>query len=582
MNIKPYDKTIRDLLLSKRQFVIPRFQREYSWEKKIIKEFLEDMVGNLILKDGKIVSTQYFLGTMLFIGNFTEGTEAEIKVVDGQQRLTTITILFSAMSEILKRIGEADLSRLLFQYIMTKDDDGNDIRILKSKSHYPYFAFYIQDITKSVEQEPNTEEELCIKESYEYFLNALTETKIKQLLKKTNGSDAVDALNHVEILKALRDQILNTTFVSISTTDENQANKIFEILNAKGKKLAHVDLIKNKIFETLSDIEPADFAEEKWKELKTILYSQKEQVGLATYYRHFWISKYKKSSENKLYDDFLALKVANSKEKSKAFLLDLITNAKRYIKLLNPNRLDYDNKKEYFWLVQSLYVLNHYFNIVQVRAALLALFEVKEKDLISAKSFKKTILFLEGFHFAYNAVLARKANSFEKIYSSFAIDLRKCTDKASVTKIIEDKLYNPINKIYPNFEDFSEKFVQLRYQKSNDPSNLKTKYAINKLNCYYSGNEIFEENGSIEHMIPESPDTINIGNLILLEFKLNNEAGERSYAEKISYYEKSNYKWINTFIKQNKDFTVEQMSDRAKLLAKIYYTKVLERTLEDS
>ncbi len=48
MDIKPYDKTIRDLLNSKRQFVIPRFQREYSWDKKNYKEFFEDMVGRAI------------------------------------------------------------------------------------------------------------------------------------------------------------------------------------------------------------------------------------------------------------------------------------------------------------------------------------------------------------------------------------------------------------------------------------------------------------------------------------------------------------------------------------------------------
>ena len=77
MNIKPYDKTVRDLLGSKRQFVIPRFQREYSWDKKNYQEFLEDMLGNLIIKDGRVSSSQYFLGTMLFIGNFAEGTEQE-------------------------------------------------------------------------------------------------------------------------------------------------------------------------------------------------------------------------------------------------------------------------------------------------------------------------------------------------------------------------------------------------------------------------------------------------------------------------------------------------------------------------
>lgn len=580
MNIKPYDKTIRDLLQSKRQFVIPRFQREYSWGKKYTKEFLEDMIENLIIKDGKISYNQYFLGTMLFIGNFTEGTESEIKVIDGQQRLTTITILFSAMSEVLKEIGQRELSQLLFKYIMTEDDDGNEVRILKSNSNYPYFAYYIQDINKSVIQSPTTEEEQCIKDSYEYFLSSLSEGKIKNTLKKTNGSDVVDALSHIEILKALRDQVLNTTFISISTTDESQANKIFEILNAKGKKLAYIDLIKNKIFETLSDTEPADFAEETWKQLKNILYSQKEQVGLATFYRHYWISKYKKSSENKLYDDFLTLKISNNKERCKEFLLDLVKNAKIYMKMLNPNRADYDNRKEYFWLVQSLNVLYNYFGIVQIRTTLLALFELKENGLLSLSDFKSVITFLEGFHFAYNAVLSRKANTFEKIYSSFAIEARRCTDKAAVKEVINKKLYSPINKTFPSFIDFAEGFSMLTFSKKDNISNTKTKYTINKINTLFSGHELFEENGSIEHILPESQSD-NIGNLILLEQSLNNEAGEKPYLAKKEFYRKSDYKWVSEFVESNENFSLDNIQKRAMELAKLYYTKVLGRNIDD-
>ena len=116
MNIKPYDKTIKDLFLSQKQFIIPRFQREYSWDKKNYVEFFEDMVKALEIVDGKITSSQYFLGTMLFVGNFTEGTEKEIVVVDGQQRLTTITILFSAMSFIFKSINQEVLSEQLFSH----------------------------------------------------------------------------------------------------------------------------------------------------------------------------------------------------------------------------------------------------------------------------------------------------------------------------------------------------------------------------------------------------------------------------------------------------------------------------------
>ena len=336
MNIKPYDKTIKDLFLSQKQFIIPRFQREYSWDKKNYVEFFEDMVKSLEIVDGKITSSQYFLGTMLFVGNFTEGAEKEIVVVDGQQRLTTITILFSAMSFLFKSINQEVLSEQLFRYIMTINDNGEEVRILKSKSHYPYFAYFIQDKTKSVETIPASEEEERIKETYEYFIAALQEKKLKKLLSRYIGNDYVVSLPFVEILKALRDQILNTTFVSIFTDDSKQANSIFEILNAKGKSLAHIDLIKNKIFETLADVEPADFAEEQWKTIKTILRGDNnESVGLATFYLHYWNSKYKKSMANKLYDDFLKQKVFTNKDKCKEFLNDMVLNATYYMKIVN-------------------------------------------------------------------------------------------------------------------------------------------------------------------------------------------------------------------------------------------------------
>ena len=79
---------------------------------------------------------------------------------------------------------------------------------------------------------------------------------------------------------------------------------IFEILNAKGKNLSGVDLIKKKIFEIVNDIETADYAEEKWKSIKNLLNDRNIDVGFVQFYRYFWISKYKKSSVNKLYDDF--------------------------------------------------------------------------------------------------------------------------------------------------------------------------------------------------------------------------------------------------------------------------------------
>ena len=580
MNIKPYDKTIRDILGSKRQFFIPRFQREYSWEKKNYQEFFEDMMGNLVIDGGKITSSQYFLGTMLFIGNFTEGTEQVIHVVDGQQRLTTITILFSALSDRFRELGEETLSRQMFNYIMTQDDDGKEVRILKSKTNYPFFAYFIQDKEKNVQPEASTEEENCIKETYDYFSAQLKTEKLKTILKRKHGSDVINTLSEIDILKALRDQVLNSTFVSISTTDQDQANKIFEILNAKGKRLAHIDLIKNKLFEILKKEEPADFAEESWKQLKEILNSGKETVGLATFYRHFWISKYKKSSSNRLYDDFNNV-IPKNESSYVQFLNDLLSNAKIYMQIVNPKREDYENRKEYYWLVQSLNALNNYFNVVQVRVALVALMDVKQRKIIDLATLKTSILYLENFHFAYNAILSGRANRLEKIYSSFAIALRKCQNKNDASTVIQTKLFKPLDELFPTQQEFSQKFIDLTFSKADNLANVKTKYAINKLYCYFSKKEIFPDDGSVEHILAEQSGdfSLNIGNLILLEVALNEEADNEPYCNKVKIYKKSLYPWVDAFIDEHGQWDQSMILERAKKLSDIYYEKILGKRI---
>ena len=69
MDIKPNTMTITQLLSSRCQFSIPRFQREYSWEKRNYREFIDDMIACLRITDKAIYDSPYFLGTMLFIGN---------------------------------------------------------------------------------------------------------------------------------------------------------------------------------------------------------------------------------------------------------------------------------------------------------------------------------------------------------------------------------------------------------------------------------------------------------------------------------------------------------------------------------
>lgn len=575
MDIKPKEKLIREILSAKRQYEIPRFQREYSWDKRNYMEFLEDMANNLDIKKTIAKPTSYFMGTMLFVGDSEEDSKKSVLVVDGQQRLTTITILFSAIARLFHKEGKDKLSEKMFEYIMTEDDDGQSVRILKTVSSYPYFSYFIQSNEIELAGEATSEEELSIKQTYDYFSTQLDKKHIYNIFKKLKKN--ADDVEYVDLLKAIRDQVLGATIIEIRTPDSQLANNLFEILNAKGKQLAYIDLIKNKIFEYLDETEPADFARDTWKEIVDTLNTGKERTGIATFFRHYWSSKYNRATSKNLYDNF---KNKLSTRLYKSFLLDFKKEALVYKRITNPSRDDYENKKQYYWLVQSLNSLGRFFNVVQVRVPLLALYDAKERNVISTKQFKDVVTYLENFHFAYNAVLSKSANLIDPRYSQFSIALRGCDNKQDSQAIIQSMLYNQIDQLFPNYDEFEKGFVKLTYTKRDSASNLRTKYALNKLNAFFMNDEIFDDKGSIEHILPENDlQTLNIGNLILLEGKLNEEAGNLDYADKKSIYRKSKYKWINSFIENHADWSYKDIEKRASFLAELYYKEIFKRNV---
>ena len=390
----------------------------------------------------------------------------------------------------------------------------------------------------------------------------------------------MDGVSYEEILKALRDQILQSTVVIITSGERKEANAIFAILNAKGKHLASIDLIKNQIFSICDTTEPADYAEIKWNSIRNTLFSGNETIGMGSFFRHYWISKYSASSEKKLYDKFIKIIRPANEDTYKRFLDDLDKNSKYYMRIINPSRNDYNNRKEYFWLVQSLDYLSNCFNIVQTRIALMAVFEKKEEELLSVKKMKELIQFLEGFHFAYNAMLSRRANVLDSIYANFARKLRVCKTKEECIDRV-DELINRLDLQFPSFDEFKKRFIQLTYSKQESPDNIKTKYVINRMESFYSKDrhEVFDEKGSIEHILPEENggEALNIGNLILLECKLNNDARAFDYNSKKSIYLKSQYPWVIDFVNNHENWTNDDIGHRAIEMADIFYHNILGR-----
>ncbi|WP_368247792.1 DUF262 domain-containing protein [Clostridium perfringens] len=583
MNFEYNNMQIRSLLgYNNKQLYIPRYQRDYSWGKAEVTEFMNDILSEITVNDEKeLVGSEYFFGTILLAGRFNQ-RDKELEVIDGQQRITTITIFLSALAKSLFNIQQEKLGNSVWGYIMNEDDNGEPYKILKNETVDDYFQYLIQMKEEYELKKPIDEEQENIKYAYDYFVYILKENNIRSKLKEVNKNIELDNIDYLNILKVIRDQLLNSNIVCIATEDKKSANSIFEILNAKGKKLESIDLIKNSIFSYLDTVEPTDHANNVWKNIKNTLVSRKDRVELSTFFRHYWISKYKKVKEDQLYKEFSK---TIKEDEYKGFLEELQRMAELYIKIICPTTDDYENKSQYMYIVESLKYLNDYFKIKQIRVLLLALLDAKiNRNVLSNKKLKEIMVYLHGFHFVYNALCTKRSNALEGKYSKFAIKLNKAKNKQESNKVI-DELKEDLDASFPSYNEFEKEFIKLEYSKSKNQYNMLTKYVLNNIEKHYSNQDISPINGSVEHILGEdvsSQYTLNIGNLILLEEYLNNKAEDKNIEEKVTIYRESSYKYVAEFVKSNStitDWTEVQVIDRAKEMAKIYYEKVLGREI---
>ncbi|MDQ8694373.1 DUF262 domain-containing protein [Streptococcus sp. IsoGale021] len=483
--------------------------------------------------------------------------------------------MLSVLTNKFKNIKEEDLAEATFEYIKTKDDYGRPIPKLKSITSYPYFEAYVQSIEKT-DVEPVTEEEINIKQTYNYFESELEEMKLK------GKYDFNENTLYKDLLIAIRDQILQMNVISILTEEKDSAYEIFEILNAKGKNLASIDLIKNSIYSKFhaDDNAKDKIIENKWEGIKTTLRSRNPNIGFATFYRHYWISKYQKTTNSKLYDSFKK-HIKSNKKSYEEFVEDLSTIAETYMKIVSPNIDDYDNRKECNWLIQSLKAIEKTFGVTQARIALLALFELKSNDKISSKAFKDAVNYIENFIFAYTGVLKNQANIYESRFSKLAIKLRESENKSDTNNILKEYLYQEFEDRYPQKEEFLSGFVRLRFSKEESPTNTITKYVLNKISSKLNNSEVYSIDSSIEHIINEdisNDNTLFIGNLICLEIDLNNEASDLAYEEKLEVYKKSKYNQIRIFCNNYPNFNENDIEERSKILGEYYYDNILNKS----
>ncbi|MEB3058714.1 DUF262 domain-containing protein [Parvimonas sp. D9] len=189
MSFKPYDLSVNDIFSGNRRYKIPNYQREFSWENENFDDFYNDLIksSKLSLENTDInIENKYFFGTILLLG-VKESPDYNIpyEVIDGQQRLTTMTLFFAAIQDIIRNISteyKTDFDERLFCKV-TKSGQYIELERLVNNSLIPVLPVTILNLNnlKNNGAKPNPD-------SYEknWLLNAFE--YIKKLLSKESFS----------------------------------------------------------------------------------------------------------------------------------------------------------------------------------------------------------------------------------------------------------------------------------------------------------------------------------------------------------------------------------------------------------
>ncbi len=541
------NKTYRQLMGNGLRYEIPKFQRDYSWEAEHWDDLWQDIRALLADEDN-----EHYMGYLVL----QTSNNKEFQIIDGQQRLTTMSLLILSTLKCLKELvdsgieAENNLKRkdsLLNSYIGYVDPvtliSNNKLKLNRNSDDY-----YKQHLVllKELPLRNTNSSEKHMRECFNWYYD-----RIKK------------EFNTGESLAAFIDNIVDKLFFTvIEVTDQLNAFKVFETLNARGVQLSSADLLKNYLFfvvdETKPHISEIEELENIWSKIVGKLGEQKFE----DYLRYYWNSINKSVGKKNLF------KTIKGSIKSKDQVFELIRNlndtADLYLAIQNPEDEFWRDKPEIRKSLKELKL----FQIRQINSLFLSALRNLEVE-----NFKKLAKICSVISFRYNIIGGLNPNAQEDVYNTVAL-------KISSNKRFEVADFQSIYVSDLNFEnDFSTKEFK------NTTHNHKiVKYILSKIEVYQHKNEIDPESDlfTIEHILPENADdtwgnftfeeinrsVYRMGNLTLLERKLNREAGQKGYVEKIVLFAQSNSELTKTLPDNFNTWNEDKLAARQRELAK--------------
>lgn len=591
MNFITVQSSINDILSVKRRYVIPRNQREFSWEKMQLDEFWDDVTKNIKFdkKEGSFAFNEYFLGTIVLAGN--ESSEM-LEVIDGQQRLSVITIALSLISRVLRSLDYIDYANDIFNnYIVTSISTGSlrkgstKKEKLEKTNGNDFFKLKFQDEKDHVPESKYEEDEKLLY-AEQYIQRKIGRSGACQLLNKTKIGVKYTEEEYVMCLQALVEMLTRyITVVKISVGDEEDAYDIFEILNARGISLTSIDLIKNKILQYCTKTYPLDFAKNKWAYIDETLKSREGKLTLVDYVRTYWLSNYSYVGQDGLYRAFKKLIAADPANEAQVFLDNLSDTVKDYAMACMPQIEDWkmQDQKSIYECLKALSIMDVSVPTPLIMSAMSL--RRNKKRFFKQSDFLDLLNKIVSFHFRYNAICKLKPSGWDQSYSSWAIELAKCSnikDFQSLRKTIFDK----IEQNTPRKNEFLAKFEgNLRYTNKKTSQKNLIRFIFERIESSgFRTDELKTNLFTLEHILPQKDNGEHaglVGNLLPLAEKINNEIDDRNPIEKIDFYKKSELSLVRAFIKdvESKEYDLSkwgesQIKKRTKAIALMAYDAI--------
>lgn len=489
---------------------VPDYQRDFSWEDLQISEFWNDLEQFDHLYPGaNINGREYFLGAAVFVNNQTYHL-----ILDGQQRLATATILLAAIRDKIREYKQDAADQIQNSFISFEDHltGANLPKLLLNEFDRAFFRDAIQSFPPHVVATSKRSHRL-IQKAYHYFTERIRENW------ETRGGGENAFRWAARLSKTLTDHI---SLVTVVSTDEDNAASIFETLNDRGIGLSTADLLRSWLLHH----SPATQREEIVECWSDVFECAGLGEGAQTLIRLSWVSRYGDVKERSLYK-VISRQLTETSTTSVQYSRDLRTDALFYRKVRDGETVD--TKQRDIWL--GLATLK-----AQSGYALL----LSAKRLLPEETQKRLSIALFSLIVRHNIICDKDRAKFES--TAFAAAKAISEGKG------EDAALALLRALSPSDDEVRQSFTTLNFGRGQSGIAqiiLRTmEYGLRKTEELIIATP---DKVHLEHIYPQRPSAADrfanhdeyvgrIGNLTLLDHRLNQEAQNSSFALKKEQY----------------------------------------------